>query len=477
MLIAIFIVIFFPYKLKDQVIHAISDKAQIIAGIIARNISQALYEKNTKLIEKMLQSTIEYRDIVYFIIINDSGRVVFDFNKPEADRVDFAKVDKKNCISQNSTVYKVMTPIFHNSCEIGQLYLGVTLRKLTTEINQSRIITVIVSFSILVISVVAVLGISTVVTRPLRNIVNTVDKVSKGDFTQRVLTSSHDEVGVLAQKLNLMVVALENYTQELKLEIDQREKAEAEIRRLNAELEHRVVERTAQLEASNKELEAFAYSISHDLRAPLRHVEGFVELLKKHTYNNLDEKSQRFMNNIATSAKKLGILIDDLLAFSRMGRTEIVKIEVNFKQLVDEVCQEFEPEIEGRTITWEIGAMNSIHGDPTLLRQVMANLISNAIKFTRPRKEAKIEIGNLSSNDKEDIIFISDNGVGFDMKYSNKLFGVFQRLHPVDDFEGSGIGLANVERIISRHGGRVWAEGYVGKGATFYFSLPKIQKG
>jgi len=316
-----------------------------------------------------------------------------------------------------------------------------------------------------------------VVTRPLRSIVNTVAEVSKGDFTQRVLTSAQDEVGILAQKFNLMIEALENYTRDLKLEISHREKAEAEIRRLNAELEQRVKERTAQLEQSNNELEAFAYSVSHDLRAPLRHVEGFVELLKKHASKRLDEKSQRFLNNISLSTEKLGMLIDDLLAFSRMGRAEMAKTQVDLKQVVNEVRWEFEPETKGRKVTWNIGKMDKIYGDPSLLRQVVANLISNAIKFTRPRKEAHIEIGDLNSNDKESVIFIRDNGVGFDMNYSHRLFGVFQRLHSADDFEGTGIGLANVKRIINRHGGRVWAEGAVDNGATFYFSLPKIQKG
>ncbi|RQW03506.1 HAMP domain-containing protein, partial [candidate division KSB1 bacterium] len=477
LMIAIFILIFFPYKLKYQVIHAISDKAQTIAGILACNISQALFENNRKQIEQMLQSTMRYQELVYFIVINDSGQVVFEFNRSETDRIDLAPVGKNNCISPDGTIYKAMRPVLYNYQEIGQFYLGVSLKNLEKEIIQSRIMTAIVSFSILIISVIAVLGISTVVTRPLRRMVDTVDKVARGDFTQRVFTSSNDEVDILAKKFNLMVAALENYTRELKSEIDQRERAESEVRRLNEELEQRVKERTAQLEASNKDLEAFAYSVSHDLRAPLRHVEGFVELLKRHASAKLDANSQRFLNNIADSTTRLGRLIDDLLAFARMGKAELVRSKVNLSQLVTDVLKEFEPEIKGRTIVWQIAELSTVYGDPTLLRQVMANLIDNAIKFTRPRQETLIEIGSLNTSDNENIVFVRDNGVGFNMKFSNKLFGVFQRLHSDDKFEGTGIGLANVKRIINRHGGKVWAEGKINKGATFFFSLPKYVKG
>jgi PAS domain S-box-containing protein len=254
-------------------------------------------------------------------------------------------------------------------------------------------------------------------------------------------------------------------------DITERERRAQEIRTLNEELG----KRTAELEAINKELEAFAYSISHDLRAPLRHMAGFTELLQKNTASVLNEKNQRYVRMILESAQRMGNLIDDLLAFSRIGRAETHKTMVSLDQLVEEALTEVRQDTDGRNIVWKIGRLPSWYGDRSMLRLVLVNLISNAVKFTRTRSPAEIEIGCMSQAADQIILFIRDNGVGFDMKYVNKLFGVFQRLHTPEAFEGTGIGLATVQRIVHRHGGRAWAEGLVDQGATFYFSLFKSQ--
>ncbi|MBN2637453.1 MAG: PAS domain S-box protein [Bacteroidales bacterium] len=250
-------------------------------------------------------------------------------------------------------------------------------------------------------------------------------------------------------------------------DITERKKAEEQIKQLNNDLQNRATE----LQIVNKELEAFAYSVSHDLRAPLRHIDGFMELLEAYTKDSLDQKSHDYMNKISDSAKRMGELIDELLSFSRMARQKLLTNTIDLNVLVNEIIQDLIPEFKEREIKWNIADLPKIKGDKSLLRIVIVNLILNAIKFTRPRKQAIINIG-YQKQKKTYIFFVNDNGVGFDPAYKDKLFGVFQRLHRADEFEGTGIGLANVHRIISRHGGKVWAEGAINKGATFFFSLP-----
>jgi signal transduction histidine kinase len=266
-----------------------------------------------------------------------------------------------------------------------------------------------------------------------------------------------DDLALLRASCNETAVQLDN--------VMMRERQQALITELGA--------RSEQLAAANKELEAFSYSVSHDLRAPLRHISGFTDLLQKSPGPEFGDARQRYLRLISDSAVKMGELIDALLVFSRMGRTEMLHTRVDLNSTVRQAQRDVMQADPGRSVEWAIEMLPAVHGDPAMLQLVFTNLLSNALKYSRTQQNAVISVGNANGSSGETIVYVKDNGVGFDMTYAGRLFGVFQRLHRAEEFEGTGIGLANVQRIVSRHSGRVWAESEIGKGATFFVALPK----
>jgi|SRR5579871_204659 signal transduction histidine kinase len=275
---------------------------------------------------------------------------------------------------------------------------------------------------------------------------------------------------LMGTQLDQQKTELEHAVEDLHTQIVARKKADEELRQLNAILEERIAERTKELEEKNRELESFNYSVSHDLRAPLRHMDGFSKILEEEYREQLPEEAKQHLNRIRLAASRMSMLVDDLLALSRLGRQPVKCKRVSLDEMLEDVKSAYAEEEKSREIIWKTSPMPAVEADPGLLRQVLTNLISNALKFTRQKSPAIIEVGCREEGNRV-TVFVKDNGAGFDPKFADKLFGVFQRLHRQDEFEGTGIGLAIVARIIQKHGGRVWAESAPDRGATFYFTL------
>lgn len=499
--LVIYVIILIPFQKQEATERMRSEANGFAASIGQVTANSIILEDYSFAVEQCLKLISETNSVQYIVITRHDGfSLVHSGRQWYLDTLSGFWTRPEKSLREGKTMQTEFSDqkVFHYTYSLdysgidwGWIHLGLSLKKYHLFMRNTYIRTFLTALLCIAIGFGAALIFAHRLSLPIRELDRIARQVAAGEKNARASIRTGDELESLASSFNQMTEGLHLIQEELELrvqertnelaksnqalqqEIIERRKAEDQVRRLNEELEKRVIERTAQLEATTQELEGFVYSVSHDLRAPIRHITGFVDLLKSRLNTTLDPTSQKYLKNITQSTLKLGKLIDDLLVFSRIGRAEMFKIEIDLNKIIHEIQTELKPDLQGRNILWQIGQMEPVRCDPTLIRQVMTNFISNAVKFTRPREQARIEIGNLMNNTNETIVFIRDNGVGFDMKYMDKLFGVFQRLHHASEFEGTGIGLANVKRIIHIHGGRVWAEARVNEGATFYFALPK----
>ena len=444
---------------RDAIVRNLSAQAQIVAS----NSASSLLFNDPKTAEQTLAALKASPDIVVAQIYSTDGRLFASYWRDGAVRSiepPAVPTDQEIATFDTASVDLVRRMVF-DGAPTGVVRIRADLQALYDRLQRYGVIV----GAVLLVSFVAALllsGISQrVISKPLAEVAAVARRVSQEkDYSIRVPhAESAYELSVLVNSFNTMLS-----------EIQERDRS---LQEAQVQLEERVRQRTQELHASNGELEAFSYSVSHDLRAPLRHIAGFANLLEQHPGATLDDQGRRYVKTITDATTRMATLIDALLAFSKMGRASLSKRRVELSDLVQDARAEVSTDVNGRRIVWNVHPLPLVDADPALLRPVIVNLLSNAIKYTRTRDEAHIEVGTHESGNGEVVVFVRDNGVGFDMAYAHKLFGVFQRLHRADEFNGTGIGLANVRRIVQRHGGRTWAEGVVDCGATFYFSLPQ----
>ena len=448
------------------------------AEILGRASAPALAFDDPKAASEYLRLLRAKPEIASAVIYNAKGKQFATYTRRELDLAlprlpepEGARVEGRGIV--------LFKRIVENNEILGTVYLRADYEVLGRLMGYLGIFGAVMVLGLLAAFPVAT-WLQSAVTRPILDMAEVTRRVMENrDFSLRMTKTTEDEIGHLVDCFNDMLAevgrrseALEASNQSLAHEMAERRNADEERQRLNAELERRVAERTAQLEAANKELEGFSYSVSHDLRAPLRAVAGYSQMLLEDHLDQLDAEAQRKLNVIQDEASRMGVLIDDLLAFSRLGRKAMQVGNVDMTGLARATYDGLNGQNHGVKPEFRLATLPRSKGDRVLLGQVWANLISNALKFSSKRERPLIEVSAIS-DEKEHVYFVRDNGAGFDPRYQSKLFGVFQRLHKSTDFPGTGVGLALVQRIVVRHGGRVWADSRLDEGATFYFTLPK----
>jgi signal transduction histidine kinase len=462
-------------------------RLHIHAGMIGFNTASALLFRDEAAAISTLAALKASASVIGAAVYDENGRPFATFAVPGTGFVPPPSlVESVSTERFEGGELVVVDPIVFEDRRIGTILLRASLDEIRSQQRDFAVVLVLVSAAAFGVALLMSRVFQRDISRPIQVLASTARRVSEErDYSVRVPAEGRDEVGQLVAAFNEMLAqiqgrdarleeamqGLERRVQErtvdLERELEERRRAEEEITRLVGQNELRLSELTA----LNREIEAFSYSVSHDLRAPLRHISGFVELLRKQSEAVLDEKGLRYLGVIGDGARRMGRLIDDLLAFSRTSRTEMVESRVELSPLVDDVIGEIMRDAGGREVVWRVAALPAVVGDRAMLRVVLMNLLANAFKYTGKSASAHVEVGLAPPDDGRTVVFVRDDGVGFDMRFADKLFGVFQRLHKSEEFEGTGIGLATVQRIVHRHGGRVWAESAPGQGATFFISL------
>ncbi len=424
--------------------------------LLERLIKEEIHPDHLSRLEAITSDYESLGDFFSFLQANYAERIrLIEENKPQTE-IDLSLTSEERLSSQTLIRSQSMALEAFNYSAIAQQRIAQVQRSANSIAFFSVIGLIVLFYSISFFTAKAIL-------EPLNKLVTSAGIIGGGDLNHRVDIRTRNEIGALAQAFNRM-------TENLAQDISKRKQAEEELQKLNLELDKRVIERTAQLEVANKELEAFSYSVSHDLRAPLRAIDGFSQVLLEDHAEQVDDEGKDHLRRVRTAAQKMAELIDDMLSLSQVTRAEMRRENIDLSELAQDIVAELEKSEPERRVELQVEDGLVVEGDSGLLRVALGNLLRNAWKFTGERTPASIEFG-AEEQDGQRVYFVRDNGAGFDMAYADKLFGPFQRLHAATEFPGTGIGLASVQRIIHRHGGRIWAEAEVDQGATFYFTL------
>jgi signal transduction histidine kinase len=446
------------------------------AEILGRASTAALAFDDARAATENLQLLKAKPGIASAAIYNAKGGLFANYTRRELD-LGFPRLPESEGMRVEGGHFVIFKRIVENNEILGTVYIKADYEAMARLTDYLGIFGA-VAMSSLIVAMLVYVWLQKALTQPILNVAEVTRRVvATRDFSLRARKTTQDEIGELVDALNDMLAeigrrseALEQSNRFLEHEMAERQHADAELRTLNEELEQRVADRTQELIAANKEMEGFSYSVSHDLRTPLRAIDGYSRILQEDFAGKLDGEGRRLLGVIRENSQKMAQLIDDLLAFARLGRKALSISEIDMKRMAEETLKEIT--FGGQAPALMLGTLPPANGDPSLVKQVWVNLLTNAVKFSGKREQPQVEVGGYSDG-AHNVYCVKDNGAGFDMRYYDKLFGVFQRLHRVEEYAGTGVGLAIVQRVVVRHGGRVWAEGKVGEGAAFYFSLPK----